>query len=126
METMALKTMIVVGLACWVRPIFDPPSQAHKDDVLSQFATRKRAKCLLGYGVGVMVLNLVGLIGLFFEPLIFRWVFLMGVVARIAGSWFAPVAAKKPRHDLFFGELDSLVDGGILALVFFASSSLEQ
>lgn len=79
---------------------------------------RARATANLVSSLILLLLSLAGLIGMFFSPGVFRWVYLSAVAGMIAGTWFLPVASNKPKRDRVIGELARVVDGAILGMAF--------
>jgi hypothetical protein len=118
MEDYLFNTLLVVGIAGWVRPFFDRPSRDQINDVSSQIGSRNSSLVYLTISLCLSILSLGGLVGMFFDREIFRWGFLTGTIGMISASWFLPVAHSKPRRDVFFAEVSRVMDGAILALAF--------
>ena len=116
MDVSLFKLLLIAGLLGWVRSLIDRPSGEHIAEVGSSMGGNGMV-CLL-LALGIAVLSIGGLIGMFFDRELFRWCFAVGVMGMVSGTWVLPVACKKPRRDLFFGEVFRLVDGAILVLAF--------
>ena len=122
MENTLFNTLLGIGLAGWIRPFFDRPSEAQIKDVSSAMAIRNKST-RIGYLPTALVLGLLsigGLLGMFFNPQVFRWAFLAGTVGMVIGTWFLPISKNKPRRDVFFAVALRIVDGAILVLAFTA------
>lgn len=118
MKDALFNTLLGIGLVGWIRPFFDRPSRGQIEEVGSSMTNSSGRLLILATALVLGLLSIGGLLGMFFNPQVFRWPFLAGTVGMIVGTWFLPIAGNKPRRDVFFAEALRLVDGAILVLAF--------
>jgi hypothetical protein len=118
MEESLFHVLLGIGLIGWVRPLIDRPSASQLDELRGKMVEDPAKMPKLIAAITLLLLSVIGLIGMFFVPAVFRWIYLVAVAGMIVGNWFFPVASNKPKRDIAFGEFFRLVDGAILALAF--------
>jgi hypothetical protein len=118
MRDPVLTILLCIGVADWIRCLFDPPSSNDISELGANLTNRSTILAYLGFSVILVLLSVIGLIGMFVQPTIFRWVFLASCIGMITGTWFLPIRRNKPRRDIFLEEISRVVQGGILALAF--------
>jgi hypothetical protein len=118
MEESIFHVLLGIGLIGWVRPLIDRPSASQLDELKSKMVEDSEKIPKLIAAIVLLLLSVIGLIGMFFAPTVFRWIYLVAVIGMIVGNWFIPVASNKPKRDIAFGEFFRLLDGAILALAF--------
>ncbi len=118
MEDMLFYTLLGIATGGWAANFFSRPSEAEVSELGSEMPTKSSALGYLAFSVGILILSVSGLIGMFFNREFFRWLFLAGTLGMIGATWFVPVTKHKSKRRIFCGEILRLVDGGILALAF--------
>jgi hypothetical protein len=118
MEESLFHVLLGIGLIGWLRPLIDRPSASQLDELKSKMVEDSAKIPKLIAAIVLLLLSVIGLIGMFFAPTVFRWIYLVAVAGMIVGNWFIPVASNKPKRDIAFGEFFRLIDGAILALAF--------
>jgi hypothetical protein len=77
MEDTLFNTLLGIGLVGWIRPFLDRPSQAQLKEVGSSMTNSSRRSLILTAALVLGLLSIGGLLGMFFDPQVFRWPFLV-------------------------------------------------
>ena len=117
-ESLLFHVLLGIALIGWVQALTDRPSASEFDELKGKMVEDSAKIAILIAAIVLLLLSVIGLIGMFFAPTVFRWIYLVAVAGMIVGNWFIPVASNKPKRDIAFGEFFRLLDGAILALAF--------
>lgn len=117
-EQIVFKCILGFSLGFWVRGIAFVKSKPDLKDWQPCVGSRRHALALLVFALVLALSSILGLVGMYFEPQFFRWLFLVSIVGKSISCFIYEMNPNRTRLDIFVSFCESIFSGAILAIVF--------
>ena len=118
MEEVVLKCLLSLSLGFWFRAIAFVKLEPELKDWQPKVSSRRHALILLMFAMALAITNIAGLVGMYFEPQLFRWLFLISIIGKCLGFFVYEMQTNRTKQDNLISFVESLFAGAILTLTY--------
>lgn len=118
MEEIVFKCLLALSLGFWIRGIAFVNSKPDLKSWQPRILSRRHALTLLMFALLLALSSIIGLVGMYFEPRLFRWLFLISIVGKCISFFIYDIQPNRTKQDNFVSFLDSLFAGAVLTIAY--------
>ena len=120
-ELFVFNCLLSLSLGFWIRGIALASSNPELKTSPPLVASRCHAIALLTLALLLSLFNIIGLVGMYFAPQIFRWFFLTSILGKCISVFVYPIQSHNTKQVNLFYYLESIFSGSILSIAFYIS-----
>ena len=116
MEEIVFKCLLALSLGFWFRGIAFVKAKPDLTGWRPRVSSLRHAHILLMFALVLALSNIVGLVGMYFEPRLFRWFFLISIIGKCIAFFIYEIQPNKTKQDNFVSFHENLFAGAILTI----------